>query len=200
VVNSAGDGGSPGGIAAVDLDQLHHTMAVHVGGVAATMKYAAPVMVRQGSGSIINVASIGGLLAGWTALDYATAKAAVIQLTRCVAVELGEHGVRANSISPGPILTGIFAKAAAIDPSEADRGAGALEPVFRERLQMWQPLPRAGVPDDVAPAALWLASDASAFVNGQNLAVDGGISAGRPATVSATDRAAMAKVLLGGAS
>jgi NAD(P)-dependent dehydrogenase (short-subunit alcohol dehydrogenase family) len=76
------------------------------------MKYAAPVMAAQRSGSIINVASIGGHIAGWTFLDYSAAKAAIIQLTRCTAAELGQHGVRVNSISPGPILTGIFGKGA----------------------------------------------------------------------------------------
>lgn len=198
LVNSAGDGGSPGGIAATDLARLHRTMAVHVGGVVAAMKHTAPVMSAQGSGSIINVASIGGQLAGWTFLDYSAAKAAVRQLTRSVAVELAEHGVRVNSISPGPILTGIFAKGAGIDPADADRTAAALEPVFETRLEMWQPVPRAGLPSDVAPVAVWLASDASGFVTGQDLAVDGGITAGRPAAVSAGDRAAMAKVLPAG--
>jgi NAD(P)-dependent dehydrogenase (short-subunit alcohol dehydrogenase family) len=196
LVNAAGDGGAIGGIATLDLGRLQQTMAVHLGGVALGMKYAAPVMFEQGSGSIVNIASIGGQLAGWTALDYSAAKAAVVQLTRGVAVELGPRGIRVNSISPGPILTGIFAKAAGIDPGEADRTAEMLEPAFNARLEMWQPIRRVGVPNDVAPAALWLASDGSAFVNGQNLAVDGGISAGRPAAVSAADRAEMAKVLL----
>jgi NAD(P)-dependent dehydrogenase (short-subunit alcohol dehydrogenase family) len=196
LVSSAGEGGTPGGIAATDLDRFHHTLAVHVGGVVAGMKHAAPVMAAQRSGSIINISSIGGQLAGWTFLDYSAAKAAVVQLTRCAAVELAEHGVRVNSISPGPILTGIFAKGAGIDPAEADRTAATLEPLFNARLEMWQPIRRAGVPSDVAPAALWLASDASAFVTGQNLAVDGGISAGRPAAVAAADRTEMARVLL----
>jgi NAD(P)-dependent dehydrogenase (short-subunit alcohol dehydrogenase family) len=198
LVNSAGHGGSPAGIAAADLAGLQRTMAVHVGGVLATMKHAAPVMTAQGSGSIVNVASIGGQLGGWTFLDYSAAKAAVLQLTRSAAVELAEHGVRVNSISPGPILTGIFAKGAGIDPAEADRTAGILEPVFNARLEMWQPIRRAGLPSDVAPAAVWLASDASGFVTGQDLAVDGGITAGRPAAASAADRAEMAKVLLAG--
>jgi NAD(P)-dependent dehydrogenase (short-subunit alcohol dehydrogenase family) len=193
LVNNAGTGGTPGGVAALDMDRFWHTLAVDLGGVVLGMKHAAPVMVRQGSGSIINVASIGGQLAGWSMLDYSAAKAAVIHLTRCAAVELGEHGVRVNSVSPGPLMTGIFAKAAGVDPAEADHTAASLEPVFVTRLQSWQPIHRAGAAADVAPAVAWLASDASAFVNGQDLAVDGGISAGRPASVSAVDRAAMAQ-------
>jgi NAD(P)-dependent dehydrogenase (short-subunit alcohol dehydrogenase family) len=195
VVNSAGMGGSPGGVADIDLARWRRTMAVHVEGVAAAMKHAAPVMAAQASGSIINIASMGGTLAGWTSIDYSAAKAAVIQMTRSAAVELGQHGVRVNCISPGPILTGIFAKSAGIDPAVADERASVLEPIFRARLEQWQPLPRVGVPDGVAPAALWLASDASAFVTGQNLFVDGGISAGRPSLVAAADRAAMAAAL-----
>jgi NAD(P)-dependent dehydrogenase (short-subunit alcohol dehydrogenase family) len=197
LVSCAGEGGSPGGIGSVDLDRVRRTWEVHVAGTIAGMKHAAPVMTAQGSGSMINVASVGGQVAGWTFLDYSAAKAAVIQLTRCVAVELAEHGVRVNSVSPGPILTGIFAKGAGVDPATADRTAANLEAVFRERLQAWQPIPRAGIPEDVAGTLLWLASDASAFVTGQNLAVDGGITAGRPSAVAAADRTAMGKVLLG---
>jgi NAD(P)-dependent dehydrogenase (short-subunit alcohol dehydrogenase family) len=196
LVNSAGAGGSPAGIVNLDLDRLAQTLMVHVGGTAAAMKHAAPIMVSQRSGSIISIASIGGRVGGWTFLDYSAAKAAVLQLSRSLAVELAEHGVRVNTVSPGPILTGIFAKGAGVDHENADRTADRLEPVFRDRLEAWQPIQRVGLPRDVAPVALWLASDASAFVTGQDFAVDGGITAGRPAAVSAADRAAMAKVLL----
>ena len=81
LMNCAGEGGSPGGIASVDLDRLQRTLAIHLGGAVAGMKYAAPVMAAQRSGSIINIASIGGHIAGWTFLDYSAAKAAIIQLT-----------------------------------------------------------------------------------------------------------------------
>jgi NAD(P)-dependent dehydrogenase (short-subunit alcohol dehydrogenase family) len=200
LVNCAGEGGSPGGIATLDLGRLQRTLAIHLGGAAAGMKYAAPVMAAQQSGSIINIASIGGHIAGWTFLDYSAAKAAVIQLTRCVAAELGGHGVRVNSISPGPILTGIFGKGAGLDPARADQDAARLEPVFRARLQAYQPIGRAGEPADVAAAALWLASDASSFVTGQDLAIDGGILAGRPPAASVADFTAIAQALLPAAS
>jgi NAD(P)-dependent dehydrogenase (short-subunit alcohol dehydrogenase family) len=200
LMNCAGEGGSPGGIASVDLDRLQRTLAIHLGGAVAGMKYAAPVMAAQRSGSIINVASIGGHIAGWTFLDYSAAKAAIIQLTRCTSAELGQHGVRVNSISPGPILTGIFGKGAGLDPARADQDATRLEPVFRARLEAYQPIGRAGEPADVAAAALWLASDASSFVTGQDLAVDGGILAGRPPAASAADFTAIAQALLPSAS
>ena len=82
------------------------------------------------------------------------------------------------SVSPGPILTGIFGKGAGLDPAQADQDAGRLEPVFRVRLELYQPIRRAGVPTDVAAAALWLASDAASFVTGQDVVIDGGILAG----------------------
>src|SRR5262249_49594412 len=85
LVECGGEGGTPGGIATLDLDRLQRTLAIHLRGTAAGMKYAAPVMAAQRSGSIVNVASIGGHIAGWTFLDYSAAKAAIIQLTRCVA-------------------------------------------------------------------------------------------------------------------
>jgi NAD(P)-dependent dehydrogenase (short-subunit alcohol dehydrogenase family) len=183
-------------VTSADVEAFLGTLRLHVGGALVAMKYAGAAMVEQGRGSIVNVASIGGQLAGWTSPDYSAAKAAVIHLTRAAAVELAPAGVRVNSISPGPTLTGIFAKAAGADHETADAEATVLEPVFADRLREWQPLPRIAYPADIAPAALWLASDASAFVTGQNLAVDGGITAGRPAAAAQADRAAMAAALL----
>ena len=189
LVNNAGVGGqASGGWSAIDIDRFWGVLGVHVGGVVAGIKHAAPVMTRQGSGSIISTASVGGLVAGWTGVDYSTAKAAVIHLTRCAAIELGQHGIRVNSVSPGPIPTGIFGKAAGMDPAAADRTAAQLAPAFEEVLSSHQSIRRAGTPTDVAQALLWLASDASSFVNGQDIAVDGGITAGRPISVSVDER------------
>lgn len=193
LVNSAGDPGPGGSIAEVDLATFEQTFAVHLGGVLTGMKYAARVMLQQGSGSIINIASTSGRLAGWSGLGYSAAKAAVIHLTRTAAVELGEKGIRVNSISPGPILTGIFAKGAGMDPAEADRTATRLAGAFAAALENYQPIRRPGTPDDVAQAALWLAGDTSAFVNGHDLIIDGGISAGRPASVALAERAGLAR-------
>jgi NAD(P)-dependent dehydrogenase (short-subunit alcohol dehydrogenase family) len=198
LVNSAGDPGPGGSVTDVDFDRFRGTLDVHLGGTLLAMKYAAKVMTGQGYGSIVNIASIGGSIAGWTGLGYSAAKAAVIHLTRSVAVELGEQGIRVNSISPGPILTGILGKAAGMDPAEADRTALALEPAFVTALAAHQPIRRAGVPEDIASAALWLASDASRFVTGHDLVVDGGISAGRPSSVQRAERAQIAEALLGG--
>jgi NAD(P)-dependent dehydrogenase (short-subunit alcohol dehydrogenase family) len=192
IVNSAGTPGVGGSIASVDADRFRRTFDVHVGGVLLGMKHAARVMLEQGCGSIINVASITGRQGGWAGLDYSAAKAAVIQLTRSAAIELGEHGIRVNSISPGPIPTGIFGKGAGMDPADADRTARELEPAFLDALESYQPIRRVGSTEDVAQAALWLASDAASFITGQDIAVDGGISAGRPASVAVAERSKLA--------
>lgn len=197
MISSAGTPGAGGSIAEVDTDRFRRTFDVHVGGVLVGMKHAARVMLAQGSGSIINIASITGRQGGWAGLDYSAAKAAVIHLTRCAAVELGEHGIRVNSISPGPIPTGIFGKGAGMDPARADRTAGELEPAFEGALSSYQPIRRVGATADVAQAALWLASDAASFITGQDLAIDGGITAGRPASVAIAERSSLAAAFAG---
>jgi NAD(P)-dependent dehydrogenase (short-subunit alcohol dehydrogenase family) len=193
--NNAGTPSRTGGVANVDIAEFDAAIAVHVRGTLLGMKYVAPAMMRERSGSIINMASINGLRAGFTTLGYSTAKAAVIHLSRCAAVELGEHGIRVNSISPGPILTGIFGKAGGQDSNEADRDAAKVKAVFNELLPGVQPIPRMGLPDDIAQAALYLASDESSFVNGLNLVADGGITAGRPASIMRRERKLFAAAL-----
>jgi len=125
------------------------------------------------------MASINGSRAGYITLTYATAKAAVIHLTKCVAVELGGYGIRVNSLSPGPVITGIFAKAHGIDPELADRDTGAVKVAFADYLARIQPLSGMATPDAIAQVALFLASDASRFVTAHDMVVDGGITAGR---------------------
>jgi NAD(P)-dependent dehydrogenase (short-subunit alcohol dehydrogenase family) len=140
------------------------------------MKHAAPYMKKQGSGSIINNGSIAGRLAGYsTSVVYGAAKAAVIHLTKCVAMELGESGIRVNSISPGLIATGILGKALGLSMEAAEN----TPEVMRELTRTAQPIPRAGLPEDIAHAAVFLASDESSFVNGHDLVIDGAITGGR---------------------
>jgi len=177
--NNAGDASDGGGITDIDIQRFNAAMAVHVGGVLLGMKHAAPIMMRQQSGSIINTASVNGTRAGYITLAYATAKAAVIHLSKCVAVELGPYGVRVNSISPGPVITGIFGKAYGIDPDIADRDTEAVRSAVGEFASKVQPLRGISTPDDIAQVVLFLASDASRFITAHDLVVDGGITAGR---------------------
>lgn len=174
--NNAGGPAQTGGVEGLDVTQFDAAMATLVRSVMLGMKHAAPHMRRQGSGSIINNGSIAGHLAGYSSsLVYGAAKAAVIHFTKCVAMELGEAGIRVNSISPGAIATGILAKAMGLEPGAADSKADVLEGLFK----LAQPIPRAGIPDDIAHAAVFLASDESSFINGADLVIDGGVIGGR---------------------
>ncbi len=174
--NNAGGPAPTGPIAGIDMADYHRAMDVLLAGVVHGMKHAAPVMTAQGSGSIINNGSIAGHQAGWSSsMIYSAAKAAVIHLSRCAAMELGEKGVRVNSVSPGAIATGIFGKALGLPDERAETTAKAMEQAFATI----QPIKRAGLPDDIAHAALFLASDESSFVNGRDIVVDGGLIGGR---------------------
>lgn len=177
--NNAADLSTGSGITDIDIQRFNAAIAVHVGGVLLGMKHAAPIMMRQQSGSIINTASVNGTRAGYTTLTYCTAKAAVIHLTKCVAVELGPYGVRVNSLSPGPVITGIFGKALGIDPDIADRDTEAVRSAIGDFASKVQPLRGVVAPDDIAQVVLFLASDASRFITAHDLVVDGGITAGR---------------------
>ncbi len=191
IFNNAGYGGVGGRIEAVTVAGFDETIGVLLRGVLLGMKHAAPVMKRQGGGSIISTASVAGLRSGFGPHVYSAAKAAVIQLTRTVAMELGEHNVRVNCICPGGIATPIFGKGLGMSVEEAD----ALVPLMKGVLENVQPIKRAGLPEDIAQAALWLASDDSTFVNGEALVVDGGLSGGRSWSESQFRRAALRQAL-----
>lgn len=174
--NNAGGPAQTGGIEGLEVARFDLAMATLVRSVMLGMKHAAPHMKKQGFGSIINNGSIAGRLAGYsTSVVYSTAKAAVIHLTKCVAMELGESGIRVNSISPGLIATGIFAKALGLSVDAAENTPS----LTREIYKTAQPIPRAGLPDDIAHAAVFLASDESGFINGHDLVVDGAMTGGR---------------------
>jgi NAD(P)-dependent dehydrogenase (short-subunit alcohol dehydrogenase family) len=173
--NNAGFGGATGPIAETPVEEFDATMGVLLRGVFLGIKHAAPILSAQGSGSIISTASVAGLRAGYAPHTYSVAKAAVIQLTRTVAMELGEKGVRVNCICPGGIATPLLAGAFAGDTPMAE--SDALE-LVKQAIAAFQPIRRAGLPEDIASAALWLASEDSSFVNGHALVVDGGLTGG----------------------
>jgi NAD(P)-dependent dehydrogenase (short-subunit alcohol dehydrogenase family) len=173
--NNAGFARASGGIEQISVEDWDSDMAVLLRGVFLGIKHAAPVMKRQASGSIINTASVAGIQTGYAGHVYSAAKAGVIHLTRCVAMELGEAGVRVNCICPGGIATPIFGRAFGLTGHAADQTVEAVKATLASR----QPIQRAGLPEDIAAAALWLASDDSSFVNGHALVVDGGLTGGR---------------------
>ncbi|MFN2427139.1 MAG: SDR family NAD(P)-dependent oxidoreductase [Candidatus Binatia bacterium] len=174
VFNNAGFGGTTGPIADIPVEEFDATMGVLLRGVFLGIKHAAPILAAQGTGTIINTSSVAGLRAGFAPHVYSVAKAAVIQLTRTVAMELGEKGVRVNCICPGGIATPLLATGFG---GEGMDEASALAMV-KQAMAVFQPVQRAGLPEDIASAALWLASDESSFVNGHALVVDGGLTGG----------------------
>lgn len=173
--NNAGIAGAVGPIESVTVEAFDRTVAVLLRGVFLGIKHAAPVMRAQGGGSIINTASVAAVRTGYGNHVYSAAKAGVVQLTRSVAMELGEDNVRVNCVLPGFIPTPMIARARGVPLGEADGKLGVIAEAFREA----QPIRRPGHPDDIAKAVLWLASDDSGFVNGHALVVDGGVSGGR---------------------
>jgi len=173
--NNAGIAGAVGPIESVTVEAFDRTVAVLLRGAFLGVKHASPVMRAQGGGSIINTASVAAIRTGYGNHVYSAAKAGVVQLTRSVAMELGEDNVRVNCVLPGFIPTPMIARARGVPLGEADGKLGVITEAFREA----QPIRRPGHPDDIAKAALWLASDDSSFVNGHALVVDGGVSSGR---------------------
>lgn len=147
---------------------------VLVRGPALGMKHAVPLMLERGGGSIINTASIAGLQAGYGPIAYSTAKAGVIHMSRAAAAQLSPQNIRVNAICPGLIATSIFGASIGLPREVADQMAARVA----ENAAKAQPVPKAGLPDDIAQAALYLASDAAAFVSGTHLVVDGGITVG----------------------
>jgi NAD(P)-dependent dehydrogenase (short-subunit alcohol dehydrogenase family) len=131
-------------------------------------------MLERGAGSIITTASIAGLQAGWGPIAYSSAKAAVIHMSRVAAAQLSRQKIRVNAICPGLIGTSIFGASIGLPRDVADQMAAR----FAETAAQVQPIPKAGAPEDIAKAALYLASDDSEFVTGTHLVVDGGITVG----------------------
>jgi NAD(P)-dependent dehydrogenase (short-subunit alcohol dehydrogenase family) len=141
-------------------------MDIDVLGVLLGSQRAARHMKEQGGGSIVNVSSTAGLDAGAALVTYRAAKAAVIHASRSIALDVAGYGVRVNCLVPGGIRTPMTASTYDVDAVR----------------QLTQPLAREGLPEDVAEAALFLASDRSAQITGVTLPVDGGTTAGPPAT------------------
>lgn len=167
--NNAGIGGGEGSIIDCSEEQFDRIIAIDLKGVWLGMKHALPHLIASGGGSIITTASVSAMMGMPGQGAYGSAKGGVVQLTRVCAIENAEKGVRANCICPGGTLTPILYNnpfGPKVDPDMVARG-----------LINAQPIPRAGLPEDIAHAALWLASDESSFVTGQSIIVDGGWTA-----------------------
>jgi NAD(P)-dependent dehydrogenase (short-subunit alcohol dehydrogenase family) len=167
IFNNAGLGGAVGPIDETTVENWDKSLAILLRSVFLGMKFAIPEMRKAGGGSIISTASVAGLRGGAGPHAYSAAKAAVINLTRSVALEVGKDRIRVNCICPGGINTPLINK----------RVPGG-EPVAEQFLAQIQAIPRAGHPNDIAAMALFLASDDSEWVTGTAMVVDGGLTAG----------------------
>jgi NAD(P)-dependent dehydrogenase (short-subunit alcohol dehydrogenase family) len=175
--NNAG-GPTRGDADTFTYDDYRYAIDLLLGSVLFGIKHAAPVMKRQGRGAIINNSSVAALRTHMGGYLYSIAKAGVKRASEMAGMELGQHGITVNCISPGAIATPIFfggSKAAAgLDPAHADAKLAKLT----RNLAKATPLHRSGLPHDIATAALFLASDEGAYINCHDLVVDGGMIAG----------------------
>ena len=176
-VGNAGASGVLGPITELDEEGFDQTVALLLKSVAFGMKHACRAMRARGGGSIISTASSAALLAGLGPHIYSACKAGVVALTRSVAFEEGTYGTRVNCICPGSIETSIVARALGVYGEEEktkqvnDAVASVLVPQIC--------LGRVGYPADIAGTAAWLASDDAAYVTGQAIIVDGGLTIGK---------------------
>lgn len=156
------------------VEQWQEILRVNLIGPWLLIKHAAPVMIRQGGGSIICTASVAGLRANAGGTPYSASKAGVISLVQTAANALLGTGVRVNAICPGLIETGMTRPIFEFARARGTEG----------KIGQLNPLQRHGLPAEIAAAALFLASDEASYVNGQAIAVDGGLSSTHPFTGS----------------
>jgi 2-deoxy-D-gluconate 3-dehydrogenase len=161
LVNNAGSAAG-GGVLTLGFDEWDRVIETNLTAAFALSKYAAQSMVRSGKGKIINIASASASYGFARLTAYAVSKAALLHLTKCMAVELGPFNVQVNAIVPGWIDT---------DMTQRMRNS----PAYPETVAL-TPAGRWGVPQEVADTALFLASSASDYVNGATLTVDGGMT------------------------
>ena len=165
--NNAGIGGAFGAVIETTVDDWDETFAVLVRGVFLGVKYAVRAMQTHGDGgSIVNTASVAGVTGGGGPVAYSAAKAAVINLTKTLSLELACQRIRVNAIAPGAIQTPLLQQGRRVPVAEV--------------ASTFQPWPEGGRPEDIAATALFLASDESRFITGETITVDGGLMAGGP--------------------
>jgi len=163
--NNAGTEGELSPVTASEVANYRQTFDINVLGTLLALKHEIPVMLKTGGGSIINVASIAGLIGLPGASIYAASKHAVLGLTKSVALEVAKQGIRVNAVSPAAIDTGMLDRFTGNDPAQKAAFGGM------------HPIGRYGQPQEIADAVLFLASDAASFITGQSLTVDGGFTA-----------------------
>ncbi|BCA60489.1 SDR family NAD(P)-dependent oxidoreductase [Sphingomonas sp. HMP6] len=173
--NNAGAGGAREKIDAISPEDWDRTQNLLLRSVAMGIRYAAPLMIARGKGgAIVNTASIAALQTGAAPTAYSVAKAGVLHLTTMAAADLSQHNIRVNAVCPGFITTNIFTSALGISGDKRDAANGMIGQVAAQA----QPLQRAGLPEDIAAAVAYLASEDASFVTGTHIVVDGGMTIG----------------------
>ena len=167
--NNAGILGAIGPLVDTTADAWRRTLDVVLGSVFFGMKHAARVMIPARSGAVLSTASIAGIAGGVGPHAYTACKHAVVGLTKSVACELGQYGIRVNAIAPGSTVTAMTAKA--ISGDHTDLAAAT------DSIASSSPLGIPGLPSDIANAALYLVSDEARYVSGHCLVVDAGLTA-----------------------
>lgn len=174
VFNNAGAGGDRAPIDEIEPEGWDFTFNLLMRSVAMGIRYAAPHMKHRKGAAIVNTSSVAAVGPGYSPTAYAVAKAGVLHLTKCAATDLAQYGIRVNAVQPGFINTNIFT--ASMDMPE--QLVTQAKQVILQMSSQAQPVGRPGMPDDIANAVAFLASDAAGFVTGTSLIVDGGITVG----------------------
>jgi NAD(P)-dependent dehydrogenase (short-subunit alcohol dehydrogenase family) len=162
--NNAGIDGEPAPLADCTIESWDRTIGINLRGVFLCRKYEIPQMVKQGSGAIVNTASIAGLIGTANMPAYNAAKHGVVGLTRTAALEYAAAGVRINAVCPGATRTALLENIMAVMPE------------LLETLESSHPIGRIAEPEEIANTVVWLCSDEASFVTGHPMVVDGGYS------------------------
>ena len=166
----------------ISYDKIRRSLDLLLTSVIIGTREATKIMSKQKYGSIVNTASIAGHWGGCGGSVYSAAKAGVIHFSKVTSLELAKYNIRVNSISPGAIITEIFGVGQRLSGEKLSLSDDHLK--SSDAFNDFQPIPRAGLPEDIANLAIYLASDESSFVTGQDFVVDGGLLAGRPINVA----------------
>jgi NAD(P)-dependent dehydrogenase (short-subunit alcohol dehydrogenase family) len=164
--NNAGTGRPPAPLHEKPEDFWDAVIAVNLKGVWLCLKYEIPALLAAGGGAIVNMASVAGLVGFPGGAEYAASKHGVVGLTQTAALELAQRNIRVNAVCPGftdtPMVASMLQSA----------------PQMTQQVNRASPMHRMGKPEEIAEAVVWLCSDKASFINGQALALDGGLTAG----------------------
>ncbi len=166
----------------ISYDKIRHSLDLLLTSVIISTREVTKIMSKQQYGSIVNTASIAGHWGGCGGSVYSAAKAGVIHFSKVTSLELAKYNIRVNSISPGAIITEIFGVGQKLSGEKLSLSDDHLKK--SDAFIDFQPIQRGGLPEDIANLAIYLASDESTFVTGQDFVVDGGLLAGRPLNVA----------------